>query len=119
REIGFPTANVENIVELTPRHAVYAAVAQLDDGTLRLAAVNIGPQPTFAQQTPRVEAHLLDFEGSLTNRRLGLHLLRAIRPQRKFEDAAALAKQLRADVARVREQATALDRVRESLPPSL
>lgn len=119
RTLGFPTANLDGVAELTPRHAVYAAVAQLDDGRLHLAAVNIGPQPTFEQLAPRVEAHLLEFEGALSGQKLGLHLLCGIRPQRKFDDVDELVGQLHADVARVREMKADLDRLESDPPPPL
>ncbi|MEP0847950.1 MAG: riboflavin biosynthesis protein RibF [Phycisphaerae bacterium] len=116
-ELGFPTANVDRIPHLLPAHAVYAAVAQLADGALRLAAVNIGPQPTFGQAGSRVEAHLLDWHRSLRGARLGLHLLGRLREQVRFESVERLVAQLRKDVAAVCAMAPALERLRGlSLP---
>lgn len=102
RTIGFPTANLDDIPHLLPQEAVYAAVAQLDDGSLHLAAVNIGPQPTFGGQASRVEAHLFDHRGDLSGRCMALHLLERLRSQQRFEDADALAAQLHRDVDAVR-----------------
>lgn len=102
RTIGFPTANLDGIPHLLPQHAVYAAVAQLDDDALHLAAVNIGPQPTFGGQASRVEAHLLDHSGDLSGRRMALHLLERLRPQMRFDGADALVAQLHRDVDAVR-----------------
>lgn len=105
---GFPTVNLDQVPQLVPRQAVYAAIAQLADGTLHLAAVNIGPQPTFGQQAGRVEAHLLDFRGELLGQRVGLHLLAALRGQTKFHAVEALAAQLERDVAQTRQYAPAI-----------
>ncbi len=102
RTIGFPTANLDHIPHLLPREAVYAAAAQLDDDELHLCAVNIGPQPTFAQDRPRVEAHLLGWSGELSGRRVGLHLLACLREQRRFASADDLVTQLHDDVAHAR-----------------
>lgn len=102
RTLGFPTANLEQIPQMLPAHGVYAAVAQLAGDTLHLAAVNIGPQPTFDQAAARVEAHLLDFLGDLHGRRLGLWWLRRLRGQRRFDSPDALRRQLKQDVAQVR-----------------
>ena len=113
RTIGFPTANLDDIPHLLPRQAVYAAVAQLDDGELRMAAVNIGPQPTFAQSGARVEAHLLDYAGELHERLLGLHLIKCLRDQQAFDDVEQLKDQLARDVARTRELAAALQTGRQ------
>lgn len=113
-ELGFPTANLDAVPHLLPGHAVYAAVAQLEDGRLHMAAVNIGPQPTFGQMTSRVEAHLLDFDEPLRRERLGLHLLERLRGQVRFEGPAALVEQLTADVKRTRELRPALERIRDA-----
>jgi riboflavin kinase/FMN adenylyltransferase len=101
-KLGFPTTNLEAVVHLLPQHAVYAAVAQLPDGTLHMAAVNVGPQPTFEQAQPRVEAHLLDFTGDLHGQRIGLHFLARLREQQRFASPAALVAQVQRDIAATR-----------------
>lgn len=100
--LGFPTANIGNILHLLPQPAVYAAVAQLESGALHAAAVNVGAQPTFDQTGQRVEAHLLDFTGNLYGQRVGLHLRARLRGQQRFEGVEALVRQIEADVATVR-----------------
>lgn len=100
--LGFPTANVDGIVHLLPQQAVYAAVAQLDDGTLHLAAVNVGPQPTFDQARCRVEAHLLDFHDDVRGRTIGVHFLARLREQRRFAGPEELIRQIRRDVEATR-----------------
>jgi riboflavin kinase/FMN adenylyltransferase len=111
-DLGFPTANLDDVPHLLPEQAVYVAVAQLDDESLHLSAVNIGPQPTFAQARGRVEAHLLDYSGELGGRRLGLHLVERIREQVCFSGPDALVEQLRRDVELARGYAAELERVR-------
>lgn len=106
--LGFPTANLNRIVHLLPQHAVYAAVAQFDDGELHLAVVNIGPQPTFEQLEPHVEAHVVDYAGDLRGRRVGLHFLTRLREQQKFGSASQLMGQIQHDVAAARRWAGAV-----------
>ena len=113
-KLGFPTTNLDGIVHVLPQHAVYAAVAQLPSGALHLAAINVGPQPTFEQAQPRVEAHLLGFAGDLHGQQLGLHFLARLREQVRFASAAELVAQLRQDVAATRAlaaQAAAIDAI--------
>ncbi len=107
-DLGFPTANLEQIVHMLPQEAVYAAAAQLEDGTLHLAAVNVGPQPTFGQTQSRVEAFVLDLKRDLRGRRVGLHFLSRLRDQVRFPDVNALVQQLRADVEQTRAWQTEL-----------
>lgn len=115
RPLGFPTANLESVPHLLPRAAVYAAAAQLESGAFHLAAVNIGLQPTFGEDTrPRVEAHLLDFDANLRERRLGIHLFARLRDQVKFAGPNELADQLRRDVAAARNYAGLLEELRSA-----
>jgi riboflavin kinase/FMN adenylyltransferase len=79
--LGFPTANLHQIVQMLPQEAVYAAVAQLEDDSLHLAAVNVGPQPTFGDSHARVEAHVLDWHNGLAGRRMGLPACRSSVPR--------------------------------------
>lgn len=100
--LGLPTVNLDAIPHVLPQEAVYAAAAQLDSGQLCLAAVNIGPQPTFAQMRSRVEAHLLDYAGDLRGRRVGLYFFARLREQVRFANAAALVAQIHQDIAAAR-----------------
>jgi riboflavin kinase/FMN adenylyltransferase len=97
--LGFPTANLDDIPHMLPQHAVYAAIAQLCTGEFHMAAVNIGPQPTFNQQQTCVEAFVLDFAGDLRGRRIGLHFISRLREQVKFSGPDELVQQIERDVA--------------------
>lgn len=115
--LGFPTANLDGIATQVPGFGVYAGLAQLADGRCFLAAVNIGPQPTFDQGMPRVEAHLLDFDEALLGHRLAVYLLNRLRGQVRFPDVDALRAQLTADVATVRTFADEVTELAGTLPP--
>jgi riboflavin kinase/FMN adenylyltransferase len=97
--LGFPTANIEDIAQLIPGFAVYAAIAEREEGERHPAVVNVGPQPTFNQDEPRVEAHLLDFKGDLRGRRLALYFVEALREQRRFAGPKELVEQIERDVS--------------------
>lgn len=58
RTIGFPTANVRTPC-MMPADGVYAALASLQNGRQFVAAVNVGPRPTFGVAARAIEAHLL------------------------------------------------------------
>ena len=113
--LGYPTANLGDIPHLLPHEAVYAAVAQFADGSLHLAAVNIGPQPTFEQEETRVEAYVLDYSGDLRGRQVGVHLLAKIREQTRFGAVDELTAQLGRDVERTRSHAPELERLRSGV----
>jgi riboflavin kinase / FMN adenylyltransferase len=109
RTIGVPTANLALAGEVRPALGVYAAWAELADGSRHRAAVNIGTNPTFTNDSDRVhiEAHLLDFDRDLYGQRLRLHLITRLRAEQRFASKDELIAQIRADVeaARIAEPA--------------
>lgn len=107
--LGFPTANLEQIPQMLPKPGVYAARAQRgaevrDASSGFLAAVNVGTQPTFGQNTFRVEAHLLDFSGDLLGQSVTILFERRLRDQKRFDSAEQLVEQIARDVEAVRAQ---------------
>ncbi|MBN2445369.1 MAG: riboflavin biosynthesis protein RibF [Phycisphaerae bacterium] len=102
-EMGVPTANLVDIPQVLPAQAVYAAGAQMEDGRILPAAVNVGDQPTFSTRQAAVEAHLLDYAGDLRGQRVGLHLLDRLRAQRDFGSRTELVAQLQRDIDTVRQ----------------
>jgi len=107
RTLGFPTANLEGIEVLIPKHGVYAArVAAPSDLAGHPVALHIGPNPTFGEDLSKVEAHLIGFQGDLYGKRLELEILDCIRGVRKFGSKEELLSQLQLDIARAVEIAT-------------
>lgn len=95
--IGFPTANLAEIAEMLPAEGVYAGRVTLADGSRWVAAVNVGPQPTFGQTAVRVEAHLLDYHGNLYGQAVRVEFVAGLRGVMKFAGAEALVAQIRRD----------------------
>jgi riboflavin kinase/FMN adenylyltransferase len=81
---------------------VYAGRAWVEDRSYA-AAINIGPNPTFGEQSVKIEVHLIDFTGNLYDRPLSVDLLDRLRDIRPFPNVEALIEQLRLDVAEGRE----------------
>ncbi len=101
--IGVPTANLDEIDTMIPDDGVYAVHAYIDGtGPPLPSACNIGPNPTFGEQTRKVEAHLIDFKGDLYGRSVELDILARIRPTRRFAGLEDLLAQIRDDVATAR-----------------
>ena len=99
RELGFPTANIQADGAMLPPNGVYAAWVTAKDAERRRAVVNIGVRPTFeGDDTPKVEVHLLDFEGDLYGQHLAVELVDRIRPEARFEGATLLKRQITRDV---------------------
>ena len=106
RTIGFPTANLDAIDTLVPAHGVFAGRAYFRQ-TQYMAAIHIGPNPTFGEQRTKVEVHILDFDQMVYGEVLEVDFLHKLRGIRQFEDHAELVAQLRADVQQARVVASA------------
>lgn len=115
RRLGFPTANLRLSNELLPPRGVYHVQLELG-GRGHEGVMNLGVRPTFtaaklAHESARAkqgfsrplvcEVHLIGFRGNVYGRSVTVHLLRRLRPERRFASAWALARQIRRDVLRV------------------
>lgn len=105
RELGFPTANLATVNEIMPGPGVYVCqVRFLDDGhpaagSVLPAVTNVGRRPTFEERGEiTAEAHLLDFDGDLYDRRVDLAFLAKLRHEQKFDGPGALREQIGRDV---------------------
>lgn len=97
RDMSAPTANLDFPPhKLIPAHGVYAARAATDGDTFA-AVCNIGARPTFGGGVVNCETHLLDCRADLYGKPLCVELLAYLRPERAFENEAALAAQIAAD----------------------
>ncbi len=104
-EIGFPTANVEPENELIPANGVYAGQAHVN-GVTYTSVTNIGYRPTLHEHgcgRPVVETHLLGFEGTLYGKLLIIDFCLRLRPEKKFDSALSLRKQIERDVGVTRK----------------
>ena len=100
RTIGFPTANVGAISTLIPKEGVYAALVTLEGKKDRYpAAVHIGPNISFGENTSTVEAHLIDFSGDLYGSTVHVDFVERLRDTRKFTSVDELKYQLGNDVS--------------------
>jgi riboflavin kinase/FMN adenylyltransferase len=103
RALGFPTANLRPDRELLIPPGVYVGRAQVGDDS-HPAVVNIGVRPTFGESTLVVEAHLLDFSGSLYGQPVRIGFVSRLREERKFPGLEALRTQIGLDIAAARER---------------
>ena len=63
------------------------------------AAINLGPNPTFGEQSVKVEVHLIGFNGSLYGQPMEVDFLARLRDIRRFGGIDELKAQLGDDIA--------------------
>jgi riboflavin kinase / FMN adenylyltransferase len=96
-QLGFPTANLDEIDTLLPAEGVYAGW-----GAQWPAAINLGPNPTFGEMARKVEVHLIGCDASLYGQTLEVDFYARLRDIRPFASVEGLREQLAADVAEAR-----------------
>lgn len=103
RRLGFRTANLPvDPDRATPANGVYAAWAEYGGRRYR-CVVNVGTRPSFGDNEPNIEAHLLDFEGDLYGQPLTIKFVHRLRPELRFDRADDLIAQISRDVTAARE----------------
>jgi riboflavin kinase/FMN adenylyltransferase len=104
KKIGFPTANLSAHSEQFPPNGVYFAEATLN-GVAYPGVVNLGYRPTVSSgRADRIlEVYLLDFDRDIYSKDLELRFVRYLRPEKKFENLDALARQIASDVQQARK----------------
>jgi riboflavin kinase/FMN adenylyltransferase len=101
RLLGFPTANLELVDELTPKLGVYAVKVLINDEIYN-GLTNIGFNPTFGNNVFSVETHILDFSGDLVGETIRVNFIERLRDEKPFKSVEELADQIRKDVLRAR-----------------
>ncbi len=97
--LGFPTANLADLLTQVPADGVYAVNARLEGSHVwHRGAAHVGANATFDEAARSVEVHLIDFDSDLYGETLDVDVLRRIRPTRKFSGVPELLRQIRSDI---------------------
>ena len=102
--LGYPTANLRTWPRLLlPGQGIYAGVAELEDGSRYVAAIDVGTNPTFGTEPLHVEAFLLDFpDDELRGDTLTVGFWDRLRDEVKFDSVDELVAAIAEDVDRTR-----------------
>ena len=102
REIGYPTANIEQPHEmLTPGDGIYATktfVKASNDLANLISTTSIGTNPTFEEGNRTVECHILDFNADIYGKELRVEFHNRIRSELKFDTVGDLVTQMEDDL---------------------
>jgi len=97
RILGFPTANLELVDELTPKEGVYA-VRVLIDGHMYDGVTSIGHNPTFGRGPLTIETHILDYSENLLGQTIRVNFIERLRAEKTFKSVEDLARQIDLDI---------------------
>jgi riboflavin kinase/FMN adenylyltransferase len=113
RDLGYPTANIRLGPDCGLRHGIYAVRVGVD-GERHDGIASFGRRPTFDNGAPLLEVFLFDYSGDLYGATLDVAFIDWIRPEQRFEGAAALVRQMDEDSQRAR---MALAGTPDAFPP--
>lgn len=102
RELGYPTANLSLGNFIRPAYGIYAVRGRLADGRVLGGAANLGIRPSFDPPRELLEPYFFDFSGDLYDQMIDVELVEFLRPEAKFDDLDALARQIEADCTEAR-----------------
>lgn len=102
RELGFPTANLRPPPhQIIPASGIYAGYVRFD-GQRFPAAISVGYNAHFHGTDLKVEAHILDWDGDIYDRVIGIEFVSRVREEREFESLEALIEEMKHDCGEVR-----------------
>ena len=104
KDLGYPTANLRTWPRLLlPGQGIYAGIAELEDGSRYVAAIDVGTNPTFGTEPLHVEAFLLDFpDDELRGGTLTVEFWERLRDEIRFDAVDELIEEIGRDVERTR-----------------
>jgi riboflavin kinase/FMN adenylyltransferase len=118
RTLGFPTANLHDIPELSPPDGIYAVlVDEVTEGHARALAhgvMSIGVRPTIAGAVGRTsEVFLFDLDRDLYGAHLRVHFVAFLRAEKKFDGLEPLKAQMKKDEAEARARLAKITPIHE------
>lgn len=116
--LGYPTVNIsypENKVAV--KQGVYSAICTVQ-GKDYEAVLSFGGRPTFGEEEPVLEVHLVDFNGEIYGEQVTVHFVDYLRDIEKFDTPEALSEQIKTDISNAsvqpEEEATAEETAEET-----
>jgi len=100
KQFGVPTAN---IILSEDKHTIKAGVYGTHayvNGKKYKAVTNVGTAPTFGENSPVIETHIIDFDGDIYGKTMTVEFVKRIRNIKKFESVTELKEQIQKDCKR-------------------
>lgn len=95
--IGYPTANIQPENELLPGFGIYITRCLLK-GNLLPSVTSLGVRPTFGENIPTLETHILNFSQQIYGEPIRLYFIKKLRDEMKFPNPDSLREQICRDV---------------------
>ena len=102
KKLGFPTANIQPLVNyVIPQNGVYSTQTVVDE-VKYLSATSVGYNPTFTENSIKIESHIIDFDSTIYGNTVELLFIKYLREEIKFDNLELLKKQIQDDIIEVK-----------------
>ena len=104
RKIGFPTLNVPLSTDFVlPKFGVYHTKIKIK-GQVFDGVTNVGPHPTFKDDTINLETYLIGFDQDYYGKTIKIEFYKYLRPIYKFDTIEQLIDRIEKDVLEVKNE---------------
>lgn len=102
KKLGFPTANIQTPINyVIPKTGVYATETLVNDRKY-LSATSVGYNPTFEEDSIKIESHIIDFDQDIYSETVQVIFKRYLRDEIKFNNMEDLKQQILEDIIQVK-----------------
>ena len=103
-KLGFPTANIQPLINyVMPKPGVYCTETIVNN-IKYLSATSVGYNPTFNENSLKIETHIIDFSENIYDQKIELIFVEYLRGEIKFNDVDSLVNQINSDIKRVKSR---------------
>lgn len=100
--LGFPTANIQLATDyVLPSEGVYASEVFIDNKRY-IAATSLGKNYTLDEKDLKIEAHIINFEENIYNKKIEIRFIKKLRPMLKFSSTEEMTENILKDIDLVR-----------------
>lgn len=102
-KLGFPTANLQLVTNyVLPSEGVYYTELIVDDKSYK-AATSLGINVTLNEKTPKLEAHIINFDKQIYGKLVKIRFIHKLRDMIKFNNLSELTSQVKEDIDNVKK----------------
>ena len=95
--LGIPTANIIPEEELFPKDGVYASFVKINGSDYK-AITNIGSNPTFNDDSRRIESLIFNFDSDIYDNDIEVYFIERLRDEIKFNSVSDLQEKIKEDI---------------------
>ena len=104
RTLGFPTANLKYLYQISPQKGIYACWTQIEGEKIwRMSAASSGTRPHYDGKEEVLEVFIFNYSGNLYQKRIKVSFVEKIRNEEKFSSDESLIKRMKMDCEQIKE----------------